>query len=85
MNDTGTRTPEPDIVFGTRRRQEVVDLLVDILGASKILLTADLSFDQVIAVHCGRSSDRGHAGRHELKDCHLSSCILTCNTIRSQF
>ena len=51
MDNSGSRSPEADVVLGAGGREEVVDLLVDVLSASKILLTTDLSLDQVVTVH----------------------------------
>jgi hypothetical protein len=84
VNNTGTGLPETDVVLGTSTRKEVVDLLVDVNSASKILLTTDLSLDQVVTVNGGRVGNLVHASGHELKDSHLSGSILASNTVRSQ-
>jgi len=57
VDDAGSGIPETNAVFGTRGLQEIINLLVDILGAFQILITADLSFDQVIAVDRGGYRD----------------------------
>lgn len=50
VDDTGTRVPETDAVLGTGRLQEIIDFLVDVLGAFQILLATHLGLDQVVAV-----------------------------------
>jgi hypothetical protein len=57
VNDTGTGLPETDVVLGAGSGQEVVDLLVDVLGTGKILLTTNLGLNQVVTVDGGGSSD----------------------------
>jgi hypothetical protein len=84
VNDTRAGLPETDIVLGTGSRKKVVDLLVDVNSAGKILGTTDLGFDQVITVDSGGVGNLVHAGGHELKDSHLSGGILASNTVRSQ-
>ena len=84
VNDTGAGTPEANVVLGTGRRQEIVDLLVDADGASEVLLAADLGLDQVVAVDGGGISHLIHASRHELQDGHLGGGILAGNAIRAQ-
>lgn len=81
VNDTGARLPETNVVLGGGGGKEIVDLLVDLVGTDKVLLTSNLSLNQVIAVHSGRRGDRWHAGRHELQDGHLSGSILASNTV----
>lgn len=84
MNNTRAGLPETDIVLGTSSRKEVVDLLVDVNSAGKILGTTNLGLDQVIAVDSSGVGNLIHASRHELKDSHLSGGILASNTVRSQ-
>ncbi|KAI6755925.1 hypothetical protein HG531_005031 [Fusarium graminearum] len=84
VDDTGTGLPETDIVLGTGSGKEVVNLLVDVNSASKILGTTDLSLNQVVTVDSGGVGNLVHASRHELEDGHLSGSILASNTIRSQ-
>jgi hypothetical protein len=84
VDDTRAGLPETNVVLGASRGKEVVDLLVDADGAVKILLTTDLSLDQVIAVDGGRVGDLVHAGAHELKDSHLGGGILASNAIRAK-
>lgn len=57
MDDAGARIPETNAVFSARGLQEVIDFLIDVLGALQILRTADLSLDQVIAVDGGGYCD----------------------------
>lgn len=84
VDDTRAGLPETDVVLGTRRRQEVVDLLVDLVGTSKILVTTNLGLNQVVTVDGGGGSHGGHACRHELQDSHLGSGILTGDTVRTE-
>lgn len=55
MNDTGAGIPEAHAVLSASGLQKIVDLLVDVLGALEIFISADLRLDQVIAV-----DGRGH-------------------------
>ena len=84
MDDTGSGLPETNAVLGGARGEEVVDFLVDVLGTGKILDTTSLSLNQVVAVDGGGVGNRGHAGRHELQDGHLSGGILAGDAVRSQ-
>jgi hypothetical protein len=84
VDDTRAGLPETDIVLGTSSRKEVVDLLVDVNSAGKILGTTDLGLDQVITVDSGGVGNLVHTSGHELKDSHLSGGILASNTVRSQ-
>lgn len=84
VNDTRAGLPETDVVLGARGAQEVVDLLVDVVGAGKILLATDLGLNQVVAVDGGGSGNAGHAGAHELQKSHLSGGILASNSVRAQ-
>ena len=52
MNDSTARLPEPHTILGSRGCQEVVHLLVDILGPGKVLLSFNLCLDQVVTVNC---------------------------------
>jgi hypothetical protein len=62
VDDTGARFPEAEAVFGGSGSQKVVDFLVDVDSALKILDTTDLSLDQVVAVD-GRGDGGGiHTG-----------------------
>ena len=57
MDDAAARLPEPYPVLGTGGGQEVVNLLVDILGPGQILVSFNLSLDQVVAVDRGGDRD----------------------------
>ena len=57
MNDTAAGFPEADPVLGSGRGQEVVHLLVDVLGPGQVLVALDLRLDQVVAVDGGGNSD----------------------------
>jgi len=84
MDDTRAWLPETDVVLGARCGQEVVDLPVDLVGASQVLLAANLGFDKMVAMYSRGSGHRGHAGRHKLQDSHLSSSILASDAIRAK-
>jgi hypothetical protein len=84
VNDTRTGLPETDVVLGGSGGKEVVDLLVDVVGTGKILLTANLGLNQVVTVDSGRGLDAVHASGHELQDSHLGGGILASNTIGTQ-
>jgi len=84
VNDTGSRFPETNVVFSTRCRQKVIDLLVDLLSSGKIFHAANLGLDQMVAVDGGRVCNGGHAGRHELENSHLGGGILASHTIRAE-
>ena len=81
VDDTRAGPPETNVVLCTRRGEEVVDLLVDILGAGQVLLSADLGFNKMVTVDRGGRRNRGHAGRHELEDGHLRGGILAGYTV----
>lgn len=53
MNDAGAGIPEAHAVLSASGLQKIVDLLVDVLGALEIFISADLRLDQVIAVDGG--------------------------------
>jgi hypothetical protein len=84
VDDTRARLPETNVVFRARCRQEVVDFLVDVLGAGQILLSANLGLDEMVTVDSGGSRNRGHAGRHELEDGHLRGGILASYTVGAE-
>ena len=84
MDDAGAGLPEADAVLRTRRRQELVHLRVNVLGAGQILLAADLRLNQVIAVDGGRHGDPLQPGRDELQHGHLGGGVLHRNAIGPQ-
>lgn len=51
MDDPATWFPETHTILLASRAQEVVHLLVEILGASQILGAPNLGFNQVIAMN----------------------------------
>ena len=57
MNDAAARFPESNSVLGSRRGEEVVHLLVDVLGPGQVLVALDLRLDQVVAVDGGGNGD----------------------------
>ena len=84
MNDSGARFPEADAVLGSGRGQEVVDLLVEVLGPVQILLALNLGLDQVVAVDGGGHRHLGETRRDELEHGHLGSGVLTKTETQSQ-
>ena len=84
VDDTRAGLPETNVVLCARGGQEVVDFLVDLVGAGQILLAADLSLDEMVAVDSGRGSNGGHSSRHELEDGHLGSGILAGHTVGTE-
>ena len=48
VNDTRARAPEADVVLGASRGKEIVDLLVDLVSARKILFAAVATCDQMV-------------------------------------
>ena len=84
VNDTRAGLPETEVVLGARRAQEVVNLLVDVVGASQILLATNLGLNQVVAVDGGRGGNAGHAGAHELEESHLGGGILASNSVGAE-
>lgn len=84
MDDTGAGTPEANVVLCARGGEEVVDLLVDLVGAGQILGAADLGLDEMVAVDSGRGGHGGHASGHELEDGHLSGGILAGDAVGAE-
>ena len=50
MNDATAGFPETNSVFGSSSGEEVVHLLVHLLGALQVLLSLDLRLNEVVAV-----------------------------------
>jgi hypothetical protein len=84
VDDTRAGLPETNVVLCARCRQEVVNFLVDVLGAGQILLAANLGLDKMVTVDGGGSRNRGHASRHELKNGHLGGGILASYTVGAE-
>ena len=82
VDDARSGLPEANAVLGGRGREEVVDLLVDVLCAGEVLDALDLGLNQVVAVDGRRNSRLRHAGRHELEKSHLGGGILASNTLK---
>lgn len=61
--------------------EEVVDLLVDVVGSGEILDSSDLGLNQVVAVNGRRDSSLGETSRHELEDGHLGGGILASDSL----
>lgn len=84
MDNTRSGLPETNVVLGGGGAKEVVDLLVDVDGSGKILLTSNLGLDQMVTVHGGGGLDGGDTGGHELQNGHLGGGILAGGSIGSQ-
>ena len=84
MNDTRAGAPETNVVLGSSSAQEVVNLLVKVLGTGQILGATNLSLNQMITVDGSGGGNLGHTSRHELENSHLSGSILASNTVRSE-
>ena len=84
MDNTRARPPETNVVLGTSRGEEIVDLLVNADGARKILGTTHLSLNQVVTVYGGRVGNGRHASRHELENGHLGGGILAGDAVGPQ-
>ena len=84
VNDTRAGAPETNVVLGSSSAQEVVNLLVKILGTGQILGATNLSLNQMITVDSSGGGNLGHTSRHELENSHLSGSILASNTVRSE-
>ena len=50
MNDSASGFPETNSVLGSSSGEEVVDLLVHLLGALQVLFPFDLCLNQMVAV-----------------------------------
>jgi hypothetical protein len=70
--------------LGAGRSQEVVDLLVNADSPRQVLLTTNLSLDQVVAVDRGRNGSGRQTSGHELQESHLGGGILASNTLCSR-
>jgi len=84
MDNSRAWFPETDTVLGAGRLEEVVDLCVDVLGPGQILFSAELGFDQVVAVNGRGDGHLGQAGRDELQHGHLGGRVLHRHSVRSQ-
>lgn len=84
MDNTRSGLPETNVVLGGGGAKEVVDLLVDVDGSSKIGLATNLGLNQMITVDGGGGLDGGDTGRHELEDGHLGGGILAGSSVGSQ-
>ena len=57
MNDTTAWLPEAHSILGPSCGQEVVHLLVDVLGSGQVLVAFNLSLDQVVTMDGGGDSN----------------------------
>ena len=84
VDDPGARPPEAQAIFGRRRTQKVVDLLVLGEGFPQIRGALDPRLDQVVAVNGGRNSDFFPPGLHELQQPRLPQYVLEYDAVRMQ-
>ena len=84
MDDSGTWSPETDMVFLRNRLQEVVNLLIGLASLRKILCCAHIGTNQVITMYGSRYGHLVLTRIHELQECHLRSRILHRHAIRSE-
>ena len=84
MDDSGTRSPETDMVFLRNRLQEVVNLLISLASLRKILRSTHIGTNQVITMYGSRYGHLVLTCIHELQERHLRSRILHRHAIRSE-
>ena len=81
VDNPRTRSPETNVVFGTRGGQEIVHFLIDVLRTSQVLISPNLSLNEMVAMDRCWSRNRWHTSRHELQDCHLGGRVLASHSI----
>ena len=84
MDDSGTRSPETDMVFLRNRLQKVINLLISLASLRKILRSTHIGTNQVITMYGSRYGHLVLACIHELQERHLRSRILHRHAIRSE-
>lgn len=76
MNDTSSWWPELDSVFLRSRFQKIKNLAITLDRLWKIHVGTSLAHNHMVAVNACRYGCGRETTRHELKQCHLSRCIL---------
>ena len=82
VDDPSSWLPEADTIFLGHCCQKIVNLLVGDFCTFQICNGSIFGQNQVIAMDRGGYCGLLLTGLHELKQSHLSSCILHGNTIR---
>ncbi len=85
MDNSRTRFPESDSVFVRNACEEFVHFLVIGVCPKQIARRSDFRLNQMIAVNGGGHRHGFSSGGHELKQCHLSGCILHGYSVWSEF
>ena len=76
MYDACARSPEPYVILGRYRAQEVIDLLVGRHSRRQVLIRTYVGLYEVVAMHRSRHRHTVLSGIHELQQRHLRSSIL---------
>eukprot|EP00053_Salpingoeca_punica_P020385 m.211399 g.211399 ORF g.211399 m.211399 type:complete len:843 (+) comp18318_c0_seq1:197-2725(+) len=84
VDDAAAGLPEANAVLGRGGGQEVVDLLVLLVGAGQILGRAELGLDQMVAVHRAGHSNARQARGDELQHSHLRGGVLHGHAVRAE-
>ena len=84
MDDSGTRSPESDMIFLRNRLQEVIYLFISLTCLRKVLRSAHIGTNQVITMYGSRYGHLVLTRIHELQECHLRSRILHRHAIRTE-
>ena len=84
MNDPTAWFPEANTILGSTGGQEVVDLLIDVLGPRQVLVALNLSLDEMVAVDGGGHGHLGQATADELQHGHLGGGVLHGHAVRSE-
>ena len=84
VDDACAGLPEAYAVFVGHRLQEVEHLIVAIDGRLQVLIGADSSLDQVVAVYRRRHCRLSFTGLHELQQGHLCGGVLHGHTVGSE-
>ena len=84
MDDATAGLPEPDSVLSPGGGEEVVDLLVHVLGPGQVLVALDLGLDEMVAVDGGGDGHPGQAAADELQHRHLGSGVLHRHSVGSE-
>ena len=84
MDNTGTRSPETDMIFLRYGLQEIVNLFICLTSFRKIDVSAHICANQMITMNGSRHSNLILARIHELQERHLRRSILHRHAIRSE-
>ena len=84
MDNSSTWFPESNPIFVRYRLKEVKHLSRGVVGRFQIGSSTLFGLDQVIAMHSCWYSYFWFSCLHKLQQCHLSSCVLTCDSVWSK-